>query len=171
MDKKELAKRLVWGKNPRRTLLRTLVLGLLVGLTARFAFRPSMLDGSSMEPTYEDRSLNVINLLHYRFSDPKRDEVVAIPTEQGGRRYYLKRVLALPSETIEFRDGQRFINGSPLPETYLAARGHWEFKAMTLGPTEYFLAGDNRAIEFDYHKAGGVDRKQIVGRIVFTKDK
>ena len=154
-------KRLVLGRSPRRTLIRLgfiAAAAMWVGLAAR----PVWIQGESMEPTYHDGALRVINLAVYRWRDPRPGEVVAIRLA-GRRVMYLKRVLAVPGETVAFHGGTLWINGAPRAEPYVVRTGAWNVAATQGKADEYFVAGDNRAMPAEYHLFGWVSRSRIAG--------
>lgn len=160
-----LAKRLLVGSNPRRTLLRAALLGLLTFVVMRFVLIPVRIRGVSMEPTYKDGNLQFVNLLAYKFREPQRGDIVVI-SMTGRRALYLKRVLGLPGERIAFRDGQLLVNGKPEQEPYLKDRADWTVAEMTVGDGEYYVAGDNRSIRWEHHSMGIVERRKILGSVV-----
>ena len=152
------------GRNPRRTLWRAGGLALVCTVVFQFVLRPAVLDGPSMEPTVPSRGLRFINLLAYRVGEPRRGDIVAVRMS-GQRMFYLKRILGLPGETIELRDGALVIDGQEIPEPYLAERGDWTMAPRVLGPDEYWVAGDNRAMPMAGHKLGATRRRFIAGRL------
>src|SRR5262245_30550408 len=102
--------RVIFGRHPRRTLLR---LSLLVALTIvifKFFVLPIQVSGLSMVPTYTDGKVNFVNQLAYVWAKPKRGDVVAIrmPTE---RDMLLKRIVGLPGERVAMWGGRIWING------------------------------------------------------------
>src|SRR5437879_2651827 len=113
--------RIVFGRRPRRTLVRLVVLVGASALIFGFVLVPVRITGISMEPTYHDRRINFVNRLAYVWSKPKRGDVVAIKTT-GLHIMYLKRIVALPGETISIKKGIVMINGQPLNEPYVKKR-------------------------------------------------
>src|SRR4051794_27626167 len=105
----------VIGRNPKRTLVRIVVMIVTCFVMVKFVFLPIKVEGVSMLPTYKERGVNFINRLAYRFHDPKRGDVVAVRLA-GEHVMFLKRIVGLPGETVAFRDGQLVINGQIVPE-------------------------------------------------------
>ena len=158
--------RVVFGRNQRRTLVRAAVAGLLTYVVLRFVILPVRLRGISMEPTYRDGSFHLANLLSYTVRPPARGDVVVI--EMTGRRaLYLKRVLGLPGDRVSFSNGTCYINGAPLNEDYLEDKGQWTIPELVVPKGEYFVAGDNRRVEWESHTLGTVPRRKILGTILF----
>jgi signal peptidase I len=161
-----LTRRVVFGRNPRRTAVRLLVLTSLSFIVFRWVLIPIRAEGISMQPTYESGSLNLVNRLAYLFDKPVRGDIVAIKLA-GPHVMYVKRIIALPGERISISAGQVYVNGAPLNELYVRNRNPWEIPEATLGPREYFVIGDNRGMRAKDHDFGRIDVSRIVGRVVF----
>jgi len=160
-----LLRRVIIGRNPRRTLIRMAVWVLAVVLLSKFALLPIRVQGISMMPTYKANSINFVNCLAYRFHSPRRGDVVGIKLA-GIHVMYLKRVIGLPGETIYFHNGQVFINGEALDEPYVIYPCNWEHDPEQIGPDEYYVVGDNRSMDFSLHEQGRSSRDRIVGKIL-----
>ena len=157
---------IVIGRNPRRTVLRIGILIVLAVVTFRWILVPIRTDGISMRPTYEPGRIHFINRVAYLTGEPVRGDVVAVRLARG-RAFYVKRIIGLPGERIAIAAGQVHIDGVPLEETYVRHRRPWDLPEITLGPTEFFIVGDNRGMNAADHEFGGVDRDRIAGKIVF----
>jgi signal peptidase I len=125
-----------------------------------------MLRGVSMEPTYRNRSLNLVSLRAYAREDPRRYDVVAIRTV-GARAFYAKRILGVPGERIELANGTLLINGEVVPEPYLVDDGGWTLPEVVLGEDEFYVAGDNRSMPQEHHTHGVVRGANIAGEVVW----
>ena len=119
---------------------------------------PVLIVGDSMLPALHSGELVGCNKLIYRFQPPQRGDVVAVWT---GTELLIKRVLGLPSEEIEVREGVFFAGGKPLPENYPHYNDHSNIAAGKLGPDTFVLAGDNRPRSL----IAIVKRDRIVGRL------
>lgn len=158
--------RIVWGRNPRRTLLRALALAVVCLVVFRYILIPIQVRGPSMLPTYQDGRINFVNKLSYLRHEPRRGDVVAIRTS-GEHVMFMKRIVGMPGETIEFHDGHILINGKVLYEPYMEGRPfYWEQDAKTLGPDEFYFVGDNRSMPIGDHTQGIAERSRIVGRVL-----
>jgi signal peptidase I len=159
------------GRNPKVTLLRILLLIALVLLTRAYVLLPIQIKGPSMLPTYQENGVNFINRLAYLRSEPQRGDVVAIRFS-GESILLMKRILALPGETIEFRGGQVFINGERLEEKYLAPDYpcNWDIPPETLKPGLYYVVGDNRTMPEQNHTKGDASRERIIGKVLLCKN-
>ena len=156
----------VAGRRPLRTIWRAALLGLITYALCTYVVRPVRVRGVSMEPTLADRSLHLANLLRHARTAPARGDVVLIAMA-GRRSYYVKRILALPGETIHLRGGELRIDGTVVAESYLVERGAWDMEELVLGPQQYFVAGDNRTMPLADHLAGVVHRDRIAGGLIF----
>src|ERR1043166_1594871 len=155
----------IFGRNPSFTLVRILVLIITCFVVFKFVLLPIRVEGGSMLPTYQDHRVNFINQLAYRRSEPKRGDVVAIRMA-GKSVMLLKRVIALPGESVGFHLGQAVINGQVLAEPYVKFSCDWELVPVTLGPDEDFVVGDNRSMNMEDHTFGVCQRNRIVGKIL-----
>lgn len=153
------------GRNPRWTLLRALSVVAMVAMVFRFILLPIQVSGHSMEPTYRDGRINfILRRAYHGDHTPQRGDVVAIRTS-GTHVMFLKRIIGLPGERPAILRGQVFINGEPLVEPYLKQPVYaWDWPPRVLGPDEYLVIGDNRAMLQELHQFGVVHRERIVGR-------
>lgn len=155
----------VIGRHPRRTLWRVLGLVCVCVVVFRFILLPVRVEGESMWPTYHNKRVNFINRLAYVRHEPRRGDVVGI--QLAGRRVmFMKRIVGLPGETVEFHRGRLYINGRLLPEPYVRTRCDWELPPEQLGADEYFVAGDNRGMAAWDHALGATTRRRIVGKVL-----
>lgn len=161
-----LTRRVVFGRNPRRTLIRILVLAGVSFVVFGWMLTPIRVRGISMEPAYRDGALNLVNRVVYRFRSPARGDVVAIRLA-GPHVLYVKRIVGLPGERIAFVNGNLQVNGSPLAEPYVLNRNPWDVPEVACGPREYFVVGDNRGMRAGDHDFGRADARRILGTLVF----
>jgi signal peptidase I len=155
-------RRFVFGQNPRRTVIRVLVLAAISFITFRWVLIPIRTEGGSMLPTYGPDRLHFVNRLSYGAGGPLRGDVVAIQMA-GPHVVYIKRIIALPGERVAVEAGQVQINGTALSEPYVRHQRSWQLEEVTLGPREYFAIGDNR----DVSDFGRLPANKILGKVVF----
>jgi signal peptidase I len=158
--------RVVAGRNPRRTAVRVLV--LIVGAYVVFGqlLMPIRGVGVSMEPTIEEGDLMFVNQMAYRFREPARGDIVAVRIA-GRSVVYVKRLLALPGDTVAFVDGTLWRNGVPVEEPYVTKRAGWQLDEVTLGADDYFVVGDNRGMAMAEHEFGTATRTRLIGPRIF----
>lgn len=161
-----LTRRIVFGRDPRRTLVRVVVLASLSFIIFRWILLPIRAEGISMLPTYESGSLHLVNRVAYSREKPVRGDVVGIKLA-GPHVLYVKRIIGLPGERISIAQGQVYIDGAPLEEPYVRNRRPWDVPEVTMTSREYFVIGDNRGMRAADHDFGRVDVSRIVGRVVF----
>jgi signal peptidase I len=134
-----------------------------------YALEKTTMIGSSMEPTLKADDSIIINKFSYRFSSPKRFDVIVFKQSGKEHSYYnIKRIIGLPGETVQFKDGNIYINGSIVKEAAnvepMANYGLAE-EPITLEENEYFVLGDNRNNSEDsrFASIGNIRRDEIIG--------
>ena len=157
-------KRACIGSNWRNTLIRAAILGIVTYTICTKAFMPFKVQGESMQPLYNTGDFGFLNALVYRWSDPKRSDIVAIRVA-GRNVMFLKRVIGLPNEKLDIRGGVVYIDGKPLDEPYIEFNARWNLKQQAISADEYFVIGDNRGMPLEQHKFGKVKRFLIAGRM------
>ena len=165
--KPHLVRLFILGHNPAHTLLRAVfIVAPSSYLIFNYVLLFSFLAGSSMEPTYKNNSIKLINLLKYKYTQPKRADVVAISII-AKEALYLKRILGLPGEQLAFKKGQLYINGKPHNEDYLFDTGDWNLKTVDIPQGYYFVAGDNRSVRQENVIYGLTPEKNLKGAMLF----
>lgn len=155
---------------------------LLFGLP-RYVIERVIVDGPSMEMTLQDKDNILVEKVSRYFGALHRfDVIVFYPDEESKKsrgRYYIKRVIGLPGETVQIVEETIYINGEPLEEDYgstAMSRAGIAAEPITLGKDEYFVLGDNRAISKDSRSAevGIVPLSRVGGKLllrIFPFDK
>ncbi|MBQ9804076.1 MAG: signal peptidase I [Lentisphaeria bacterium] len=147
-----------------RTAVKLAVL-LVVSTVFFTVFRPCIINGESMLPTYRNRKLVFCNTLRYLKNPPQRGDVVVI--KYVGSKYLLKRLVALEGDTVGFTDGRLIVNGETVDEPYVRFRGSWNLEPVTVAPGKCFVVGDNRGQPAYEHLFGEVDLSRIIGGLLF----
>lgn len=149
--------------------IRDLALILIIfGLFTTFIADRTSVIGDSMEPHIHNGDFIVLNKLTYRFSEPKRFDIVVFPYNNSGSNY-IKRIIGLPGEIIEIKDGKVYINNEVLKDNYamedIVFNGNQTYP-LIIPEGEYFLMGDNRNDSSDsrYKDVGTIPRKKIIGK-------
>lgn len=159
--------RLVVGKHPKKTLTRVAVTILTCVIVFGFLATPIQVVGISMFPTYKEGQYNLVNRVSYWMAKPKRYDVVAVDLRSLGiHAVLLKRIIGLPGEKVVIEDGVVYVNGEALEEPYVKVRFPWQ-ETFQLGKDEYLVIGDNRAMIQANHTHGVVERKYIMGEVLF----
>jgi signal peptidase I len=149
-----------WYEVRRETLYTALVLCALSFAVSRWVLWPVKISGESMQPNYNDGQPNFINRLAYLSAAPRRGDVVGL---RVGDEFYIKRIIGLPGERIEFKRDTVVVNGEPLEEHYQVKPLLWRLPAVQLGPNDYFVMGDNRTCSM----LGAVKRDHVIGKALF----
>ena len=146
-----------------------IVLGISVFIVL-FVGQRTIVEGTSMNPTLNDKDNLIVDKITYRFNDPQRFDVIVFPYQHKKHTYYIKRIIGLPGETVLIdRDGNIYINDQILNEDYgnevILDPGRAEEK-IVLGEDEYFVLGDNRNNSSDSrdYMVGNIKRKDFIGR-------
>ena len=158
--------RLLFGSNPRAALTRATAFAVLAFVVFRFVLLPVRLQGISMLPTYSEGSFDFANRAAYWLREPGRGDVVAIRMA-GPSVFYVKRIVGMPGERLAIVKGMVTVDGQPLAEPTVIYRTPWNLVPFTLGPNEYFVAGDNRSMMIADHDLGRTTRDRIVGKLLF----
>jgi signal peptidase I len=158
-------------------LFRDIVLVLSVfALFLVFIAQPVVVDGSSMVPTLHQNERLIVNkLVYYKFTSfswghIQRGDVVVFWYPKEPDKSYVKRVIGLPGETVEVRNGRVFINDVLLQESYIEKsvnQAGSNFKAKEVEEHYYYVMGDNRDNSSDSRYWGMVPEKYIYGKVFF----
>jgi signal peptidase I len=138
-----------------------IVLALIVHL---FLAQATIVYGQSMEPNLHPNQRLIVDKLSYRLHSPQRDDIVVVDLPDM-EEMLVKRIIALPAETVEVRRGIVYVNGAPIPEPYAHDLTPYDMAPLTLGPLAYFVMGDNRGNSNDSRSFGPIVRDEIVGRV------
>lgn len=148
------------------------VIALAIVLPIRFFIaQPFIVDGSSMDPTFATNQYLIVDEISYRFESIARGDVIIFKYPNDTSKYFIKRVIGLPGETIQIEGTKVLIKnktnpqGFTLTEDYIApANFVSDHTLVTLSNSQYFVMGDNRGASFDSRAWGPVDKKYIIGR-------
>jgi len=148
-----------------RELFETAVLTLLIFFLIRVVIQNFRIEGQSMEPTLHAGQYLIVNKAVYRWlHPPERGDIIVFEYPRSPDRDFIKRVIGLPGEEVEIRDGIVYINGRALNEPYISSPSTRSFGPQVVGPDEYFVLGDNRPNSSDSRSWGMLPRKYIVGK-------
>ncbi len=152
-----------------RDLMLSVVIAVLVIL---FVYQPVKVEGTSMMPALEDQERIFINKFIYRFGmgDIQRGDTVVFWYPNDPSKSYIKRVVGLPGDHIEVREGSVVVNGSALREDYVppAYRDTISVPRATVPAEHFYVLGDHRSSSNDSRSWGPVHRRHIYGKAVFV---
>ena len=150
-----------------RDLLIAIGLALVIIV---FLYQPVKVEGTSMAPLLSDQERIFINKFVYRFEPIQRGDVVVFWYPLDRSKSFIKRVVGLPGETVEIRQGVVYVNGKAVSEPYVPPQYEdmSDFNSLTLPPDKYFVMGDHRISSNDSRVFGPVSSRYIYGRAVFA---
>ncbi|HEY7270159.1 MAG TPA: signal peptidase I [Dehalococcoidia bacterium] len=173
-------------------LVQTLLLAALIFFAVRSMAQNFRVEGSSMEPGLHDGQyllvdkavyfkLNLKTLSkyipfihagnhpdHFLFHSPHRGDVIVFRFPQDPSRDFIKRVIAVPGDTVEVISGTVYVNGTPLDEPYISARPDYDYPKQVVPDGGYFVLGDNRNNSFDSHIWNFVPEDNIIGQAMIS---
>lgn len=148
-----------------REIVETIVLALLIFLLIRVVIQNFRIEGYSMEPNLHQGQYLIVNKAMYRWlHPPQRGDIVVFEYPRAPDRDFIKRIIGLPGETVEIRNGSIYIDGVPLDEPYLREPTHGNMPPRTLKSDEFFVLGDNRDNSSDSRSWGPLPRENIIGK-------
>lgn len=151
---------------------------ICVYVVPNYVIQRTIVSGESMEDTLHDAESLLIDKISYRFSDPKRyDIIVFYPKGRDVNEYYVKRIYGLPGETIQIKGDDIYINNEKIEDPYAKdamSTGGIAEEPFTLAEDEYFVLGDHRSLsqdsrftpEDDVNAPGPVKFKNIAGKVI-----
>ena len=154
-----------------REIVQFLVISFVLVFGLRtFVAQPFIVSGSSMDPTFANGQYLIVDEVTYRFREPQRGEVIIFRYPKDTSKFFIKRVVGLPGETVIIQKGKVSIRKGD--ETQILEEPYTQgltVKDMSrnLGSEEFFVLGDNREASSDSRIWGPVDRKYVVGRAFF----
>lgn len=156
-----------------KEIIRFTLLSLAIVLPIRFFIaQPFLVSGASMDPTFADGQYLIIDELSYYFNNPQRNEVIVFKYPLMPSKYFIKRIIGLPSETVIVHDNDITIintehpEGMKLDETYVKnPDSQMRDINIKLSDSQYYVMGDNRIASSDSRDWGPVDKKFITGHV------
>lgn len=148
-------------------VLETLVLSVVLFVSINLISARIRVDGASMEPTLVSGEYVIVSRLSYRFGSPQRGDIIVFHFPRDPKEEYIKRLIGLPGDVVEVKNGSVYVNGQQLDETYLKVEtkyaGTWNVPADQL-----FVLGDNRNNSSDSHDWGTVPMDYVVGKAILV---
>ncbi len=153
--------------------IKVVVISLLIIIPVRyFLIQPFFVNGASMDPNLYDHEYLIIDEISYRLHDPQRGDIIVFRYPRDPSQFFIKRIIGLPGETVEIRDGVIRISNESYPEGFVLDESGYLSPdvqtrgdiSVTLKEDEYYVMGDNRRASLDSRSFGPVTRDYIVGR-------
>mgnify|MGYP001587082125 CR=1 FL=1 len=165
------------GVNPKKEnffqeIFKFSLIALLIVVPIRFFIaQPFIVSGSSMEPTFESGEYLIVDQLSYRLEAPERGDVIIFRYPNDPSKFFIKRIIGLPQESVVINGSQISIKNALHPEgffieePYLASQNlRSDFLEIKLSSAEYFVLGDNRRASSDSRVWGALPQELIVGK-------
>ncbi len=153
-----------------KELIKLLVISVVVVVPFRlYVAQPFIVEGASMDPTFESGDYLIVDEFTYHFKAPLRGSVLIFKYPKDTKKSFIKRVIGLPNETVIISNGVIAIVNSENPEGFILDEPYIkltkkENSLYKLGPNEYFVLGDNRPASSDSRVWGPVPEDNIIGR-------
>ncbi|MCL6519770.1 MAG: signal peptidase I [Armatimonadetes bacterium] len=160
----------VTAKSAAEIVESVLIAIVLVFLIIRpFIIQAFFIPSGSMEPTLLVHDHILVNKFIYRFKEPQRGDIIVFKapenaTTDGVERDYIKRLIGLPGDVIEVRNGILYRNGKPVREPYIKEPMDYEMPPFKVPKGMLFVMGDNRNDSNDSHRWGPLDRNRVLGK-------
>lgn len=152
-------------------IIRFSLIALLIVLPIRlFIAQPFIVSGASMETTFSTGQYLIVDQLSYHFEEPARGDVVVFRYPKDPSKFFIKRVIGIPGDTVDIKGKEVTLlnaehpEGILLHESYIQDMKPGATITETLGENEYFVMGDNRDASSDSRSWGMLPRDNIVGR-------
>jgi signal peptidase I len=151
-------------KRRAKSLLWLVLIGVCLFFTVKFVVAPYVVVGESMSPTLKSWDFCLMRRAwHY---EPQRGDVVVFRTADDPPLYFVKRVIAIPGETISIERGMFMINGKPLPEPYTSPNPGWQMEPTPVPAGKVFVCGDNRDLAREDYVQGLVATRLVQARMI-----
>ena len=152
-----------------REILVIIIVAVVIFVLLQTTIQSFVVVGASMQPGFEQGQRLLINKAVYRFSEPQRGDVIVFHPPNNQRADYIKRIIGLPGESVEIKQGTVYIhtedgNVLSLDEPYIKEAPSSPFKGRTIPENEYFVLGDNRNNSNDSRNDWTSPRENIIGK-------
>ena len=154
--------------------IRDIVIAIIFAAIILAFFKPIIVQQESMQPNFYSGDYVITSRQSYRlFGEPQRGDIIVFKSDlyddSGKQKNLIKRIIGLPGDTVEIKEGDVYINGELLQEEYVAEQGlSGEMEAVTVPAGRLFVMGDNRGVSLDSRSeaVGTIDMDAIVGKVV-----
>lgn len=158
-------------------LVKVIFVSLAIIIPVRyFLIQPFYVKGASMEPNFYNNEYLIIDEISYRFKEPERGDIIVFKYPFDHSQYFIKRIIGLPGETVELKDGKVIVYNSLYKQGVEIDESAYIVYNMTktstdkkirLGEDEYFVLGDNRDMSLDSRSFGPISSDLIIGKVWF----
>lgn len=158
------------GEEVKDWIISIVVAVVLAFLIRQFVVELYIVDGPSMRPTLQSQQRLVVNKFIYRFREPEKGEILVFQYPRDPSRDFIKRVIAIPGDTVEIKDGRVLVNDQVLSEDYILEKTRGDYPKSTVPQGTVFVMGDNRNNSEDsrFADVGFVPDALIKGKAVLV---
>mgnify|MGYP000011200957 FL=1 len=132
------------GEEIKDWIVSIVIAVVLARIIRNFLVEPYLVDGPSMMPTLQNQQRLVVNRLIYRLREPEKGEILIFQYPKDPSRDFIKRVIAVPGDTIEIKDGNVFVNDELQTEDYILSKCRGDYPRVKIPEGHIFVMGDNR---------------------------
>lgn len=150
------------------------VFGAIFALIYLFVAQFHKVSGNSMVPTMHNGDYLITEKISYKLGNPRKGDIIVLKNPRDESQDFIKRIIAIPGDTIKIEGNSVFVNGGVINEPYLPVQTPTNSGAFLLekntikaGPNQYFVLGDNRSHSSDSREWGAVTKQEIVGKAFF----
>ncbi len=152
-----------------KTIALIVILDFIIWI---FLIQPFIVEGQSMGSAFSDRDYLITEKVSYHFKNPVRGEAIIFHPPEDSNINYIKRVVGLPGDNIQIKDGGVYINSQRLIEPYLSSNEgtlvpNQAYSSLTLNSNQFYVLGDNRNHSRDSRELGPIPRQNIVSHVWF----
>jgi signal peptidase I len=145
----------------------TLILSIVLFAAINAVSARIRVDGASMEPTLQSGEFVIVNKLAYLFGEPTTGDVIVFHFPRDPDQEYIKRIIGLPGDRVEIKNGEVYVNDRVLDEDYIAASPVYE-DILEVPGDSLIVLGDNRNNSSDSHNWGPVPLDYVIGKAMFV---
>jgi len=143
----------------------TAILALVIFFLLQVTVDTVIVIGISMEPSFHNEQRLLVSKVAYRFHEPERGDVIVFQPANSQEGDFIKRIIALPNDTLEIKEEAVYVNGTELDEPYIKSPPHYTIEEQKISENSYFVLGDNRNNSNDSHNGWVVPRQNIAGKV------
>ena len=147
-----------------RDIVITVIMAVVIFFILQFTLQNFVVIGASMQPSFYEGERVVANKLAYKLDEPGRGDVIVFEPPNGGDEDYIKRIIGLPGDRVEVKDGVVYVENLPLDEPYIKQSPSYNYSIEIIPENEYWVLGDNRNNSNDSHTGWTVPRENIIGK-------
>ena len=147
-----------------RDIVVTVIAAVIIFLVLQVTIGSFKVYGMSMMPSIKNGEYIIVNKVVYYFQEPRRGDVIVFHSPRSPENDLIKRVIGLPGDEIEVKNGKIYINQKPLEEHYITEPPTYKYPNIEVPDNSYFVLGDNRNNSSDSHTGWFLPRENIIGK-------